>query len=766
MKVSGSNLSASKTRTRFGMFAGVFTPSVLTILGIILFLRTGYVVGLVGTAQAFAIILMAYVISILTSLSLAVIATQMQIKGGGFYYIISRTLGIEFGVALGVTLFLSISIGIAFYAAGLGEIVAQIAGVGEDSVWSRWIAASVIAVLFIFAWVGADWATKLQYVVMACVAASLVAFFAGAYVRFDTALFTQNWSSSDSSTEQFWFAFALFFPAITGFTQGLNMSGDLTNPKRAIPLGTFLAVGASLVIYVAVALLLGGLADQATLLDNYFVMADVAAIGWLISAGVIAATTSSGMASMLGAPRVLQALAQDRVFDILRPFGKGHGADENPRQAVILTAAIALGAVTLGDLNFLAPIITMFFLASYGLLNYATYFVSTAGSPSFRPTFKYFHKFGSLAGALACVGAMLAINPLASFLAGFTIFAIYQYVKHSAVEPQWADSKRAYRFQLVRDLLFEIDGMKEHARDWRPLILVFVKDDETRDHLVSFASCINADSGITSVIHILEGKRPADEDRQPFLAQIRESIKGTGSRAFPLIVGAPDFELGVHMLLQSYGIGPLKPNTILVNWVNSAAWHKALYSAGVRFGYNMILWAGDKAAMAACADPESGHKRIDIWWHGNETSRLALLMGYLMTRTEAWDQAELRVLAHSHNKKPQRTNADLAAYLDEVHIDATVEMLEKITLETITEVSSRSTLVFFPIQVTDGKPENVFKIDLDEFVVRVPNTAFLIAASDFNLDPNPDSDSGPDTDKDVNEDNHAGKDDKPKTKKS
>lgn len=145
---------------------------------------------------------------------------------------------------------------------------------------------------------------------------------------------------------------------------------------------------------------------------------------------------------------------------------------------------------------------------------------------------------------------MLAINPLGSLLAGFTIFAIYQYMKRSAVDPQWADSRRAYRFQRVRDLLFEIDGMREHARDWRPQILVFVKDDETRRHLVSFASCINADSGITSVIHILEGKRPADEDRETILAQIRESIEGTGSRAFPLLVEAPDFELGVHMLLH------------------------------------------------------------------------------------------------------------------------------------------------------------------------------------------------------------------------
>lgn len=749
MKFLQSTPSGKQGRSLFGMFGGVFTPSVLTILGIILFLRTGYVVGLVGTAQALLIIVAANTISVLTSLSLAVISTQMRVKGGGFYYVISRTLGVEFGAALGLTLFLSISIGIAFYAIGLGEIVVQIVGLEDGSGWARWIAAAVIVVLFAVAWVGADWATMLQYVVMVCVVAALIAFFTGAFTAFDSDTMARNWSGGAIDGD-FWFAFAIFFPAITGFTQGLNMSGDLKDPKRAIPLGTFLAVGLSAAIYLATAFLLGASADGEALRSDYFVMEKVAVLGWLIPVGVIAATASSGLASMLGAPRVLQALALDRVFAVLTPFGEGRGADNNPRRAVMLSAVIALGAALLGDLNFLAPVITMFFLASYGLLNYATFYVSDAASPSFRPTFKFSHKYASLAGAIACVGAMLAINPFASLVAAAVIFGVYQYVKRTAVSTRWSDAKRAYRFQRVRELLFEIDTIEEQPRDWRPQILVFSKDAETRSHLLCFASWIEGNSGLTSVVQILTDDDETPKERETTLAAFKQSIEDSQVEAFPLAVEALDFSSGFRMLLQAYGVGPLKANTILINWVDSTLWRRpgdasTTYGAhveqAVRGGFNVVIWAGDDDAFAAAGAPKGEDKRIDIWWLGDDSSELALILGYLMTRTHIWEGAELRVLAQGKSGKRKRTESDLRAFLESVQIEATVETLKTVTLETIAETCSRSTLVFLPIGVAAGEPRTVFDIDLDDFVARIPRGVFVIAGGDIELDPDPDPDS-------------------------
>ncbi|MDY7032484.1 MAG: amino acid permease, partial [Thermodesulfobacteriota bacterium] len=199
-----------------GTFSGVFTPSVLTILGIILFLRLGYVVGNAGLFRALIIIVLANAISILTSFSLAAISTNLKVKRGGDYYLISRTLGVEFGGAIGVVLFLAQSVSIAFYCMGFGEALAGIIP-QSTKVFPQIVAALAVAFLFVFAWIGADWATRFQYVIMACLATSLISFFIGGFVKWDNAILTQNWTPSPSAPD-FWILFAIFFPAVTGFT--------------------------------------------------------------------------------------------------------------------------------------------------------------------------------------------------------------------------------------------------------------------------------------------------------------------------------------------------------------------------------------------------------------------------------------------------------------------------------------------------------------------------------------------------------------------
>ncbi len=383
---------------KLGTFAGVFTPSILTILGIILFLRLGFVVGNAGLVKAFVIIGIASSISILTSLSLAAIATNLQVKGGGDYYLISRTLGVGFGGAIGIVLFLAQSVSIAFYAIGFGEAISAIAGwEGQTSV--QVVAAVAVSGLFVLAWMGADWASRFQYVVMGLLLLALVSFFSGAIGGFDFGILRRS-LSTPAGAEPFWIVFAIFFPAITGFTQGVSMSGDLKDPAKSLPRGTFAAVGISTVVYFAVALLFAASVPLDVLSSDNRAMGGVARIGWLIDAGVVAATLSSAMASFLGAPRILQSLAADKIFRILTPFAKGSGPANNPRRGVVLSLIIAFLIIGIGNLNLIAPIVSMFFLVSYGLLNYATYYETRAASPSFRPRFRYFNKYTSLAGFL------------------------------------------------------------------------------------------------------------------------------------------------------------------------------------------------------------------------------------------------------------------------------------------------------------------------------------------------------------------------------
>ena len=379
----GKDVPGDKTGS-LGTFAGVFTPSILTILGIILFLRLGYVVGSAGLGRALIIIAMANGISVLTSISLSAIATNIKVKGGGDYYLISRTLGPEFGGAIGMVLFLAQSVSIAFYCIGFGEAMTALL---PQSVLTtpRIIALFAISFLFIFAWLGADWATRFQFVVMALLVVALFSFFVGGIATlgvFDNG--SENWKPPTESLD-IWVLFAIFFPAVTGFTQGVSMSGDLKNPGRSLPLGTFMAVGISIIIYFGAAILFAGVLSKEILIQDYNAMKRVARFNFLIDAGVVAATLSSAMASFLGAPRILQSLASDRIFPFLLPFAKGDGPLDNPRRAVLLSAAIAFGTIGLGQLNLIAQVVSMFFLISYGLLNYATFYEARSASPSFRP---------------------------------------------------------------------------------------------------------------------------------------------------------------------------------------------------------------------------------------------------------------------------------------------------------------------------------------------------------------------------------------------
>jgi len=413
-----------------GTFAGVFTPSILTILGIILFLRLGYVVGQAGLARGLIIIALANAISVLTTFSLSAIATNLKVRGGGDYYLISRTLGVEFGGAIGVVLCLAQSVSVGFYCIGFGEAMANILPASSPFL-PQIIAALAVSFLFIFAWLGADWATRFQYVVMGALAAALISFFAGGLAQWDRATLVHNWASTPSG-QSFWILFAIFFPAVTGFTQGVSMSGDLKDPGKSLPLGTFCAVGISILVYFAVAVVFAAALPGEKLSSDYGAMGRVAALGFLVDAGVVAATLSSAMASFLGAPRILQSMARDRIFPFLLAFAQGSGPANNPRRGVLLSAGIAFATIALGNLNVIAPVVSMFFLVSYGLLNYATFYEARAASPSFRPRFRWFDRRLSLVGWLACLGVILAINLAAGAVAVAVLFAIYQYLSRSA----------------------------------------------------------------------------------------------------------------------------------------------------------------------------------------------------------------------------------------------------------------------------------------------------------------------------------------------
>jgi amino acid transporter len=737
-------LAPKAAKGTLGTFAGVFTPSILTILGIILFLRLGYVVGSAGLGRALIIIALANAISFLTSVSLSAIATNLKVKGGGDYYLISRTLGIAFGGAIGVVLFLAQSVSIAFYCIGFGEALSAM--LPEHLLATpQIIAVLAVSFLFIFAWLGADWATRFQYVVMCLLAAALVSFFAGGFATWDTTMLVKNWAPPPGGSG-FWILFAIFFPAVTGFTQGVSMSGDLKDPGKSLPLGTFLAVGLSIIIYFGVAIVFAGAMSNDVLMQDYGAMKRVASVGFLIAAGVIGATLSSAMASFLGAPRILQSLSGDRTFPFLLPFAQGVGPLNNPRRGVLLSTAIAFATISLGKLNLIAPVVSMFFLISYGLLNYATFYEARTASPSFRPRFRWFDLRLSLLGFIVCLGAMLAIDVRSGSVAIAVLFAIYQYLKRTAGPARWADSQRSYHLQHIREHLVAAAAEPEHPRDWRPQLLAFSDDSHRRERLLRFASWIEGGSGLTTAVRILEGEGVKMlKLREEAEAELRMAITEHGLKAFSLVLVAPNLQIGLHTLVQAFGVGPLRANTILLNWPEELP--KGVFGLGelrygrnlrvaFRFGCNIVVLDAKKKQWTNLETLASHERRIDVWWWGDATSRLMLLLAYLMTRTEAWDGAKIRVLAVTNEDRPEQTVEGLAATLKDVRIEAEPVVVYGGPDELVAQ-SAGSALVYLPFRLRGNQVMNCFGGALGEVISALPVVAAVLAAQDIDLDAEP-----------------------------
>jgi len=731
-----------------GTFAGVFTPSILTILGIILFLRLGYVTGSSGLAKALLILAVANLVTIITSQSLAAIATNLKVKGGGDYYLISRTLGYKFGGSIGIVLYLAQSVSVAFYCIGFAEAVSVMLG---TDIHPGIIAALAVSALFVLAWLGADWATKFQYVVMLLLVAALASFYLGGFEKWQQSQFLANWQQPGGSPP-FWIIFAVFFPAVTGFTQGVSMSGDLKDPGKSLPAGTFLAVGVSIIVYLSVMLLFAGALPNSVMMEDYQAMQNVARWGFLIDAGVVAATLSSAMASFMGGPRILQSLAADKIFPVLNIFAHGSGASNNPRRGTLLTAAIAFATISLGQLNLVAQVVSMFFLISYGLLNYATYYEADTGSASFRPRFKYFNKYVSLFGGLLCLGILLALDMENGIVALVIMFAIFLYLKRSARPARWADSSRSHSFSRIRKHLMKMTEVAEHQRDWYPHLLAFTKDRENREKLLCFGDWLCGDTGLMSAVQVV----PAHDSRGLMIKsqvekELQEDISANNLFCYPKAICAEDFSSSIPLILQSYGFGPLHGNTILANWFNQSdsqlpGLERMRYGHNLRTayrqGFNLIVFHCEKSRWEGLVKPDGKREKIDIWWHGEDRSRkLMLMFAYLVARDKLWEKAEIRVLSPEDGAGFGEARISLLQLFDEARIPAEAIVVEDMEPDTILHYSRGSGLVFLPFKITNSRLRDIAGYSLERVLPQLNATAMVKAAEEIDLDAEPEEGS-------------------------
>jgi solute carrier family 12 sodium/potassium/chloride transporter 2 len=463
------------SQKRFGTFEGVFTPSILTIIGVIMYLRLGWVVGTVGLGATLVIILLAHVATITTGLSLSSMTTNVRIGAGGFYSVISRSLGLEAGGAIGFPLYCSQTFSIALYIIGFTEVWIRIFPAHD----TRIIATILLVLLLVLSYIGAKVAMKVQYLIMVIIALSIISFFLG---KGDGGYQITLWSQS--AEFPFWKVFAIFFPAVTGIAAGAAMSGDLREPRRSLPLGILSAVGVGLIIYVSVAFWYAKTADPEQLKSNYTIMMDVALWRWAVIAGIMGATLSSALGSLVGAPRILMALAQDRLVPFPRTLATKSQQGE-PRNAILLTGLLVESSLLLGNLNSIAALLTMFFLITYGTINVAIFIEKATGIPSFRPSFDI-PLFVPLVGSLWCGTIMFLINPLFAAVAIVVIPIIYGMQVKRGLRAPWGDVRSAL-FNAIAEWATKTSArLPHHAKSWKPHIMIPIEEPAYWSSLISF----------------------------------------------------------------------------------------------------------------------------------------------------------------------------------------------------------------------------------------------------------------------------------------
>jgi amino acid transporter len=711
---------------KFGAFGGVFTPSVLTILGVIMFLRFANVVGYAGFKGALIILIAAKMISLITGLSLSSISTNMQVKGGGAYFMISRSLGVEFGGVIAIFFYIAQAIAVTLYVVGFTEAI--FSAFPEISLSFQVVAFIVNVIVFVLVFVGAGWTIKIQYGILAILLLSVISFVIGALKNASPETLQMNMEPAWTGDFNFFIVFAIFFPAVTGIMAGVNMSGDLKEPRKAIPIGTLSAISFTAVIYFAIAYLLAASNSREVLLSDTFVMKDTAWSGALIYAGVFAATLSSALGSMMGAPRILQAFAKDDIISGLQFLGKGSGATNEPRRAIILTFIISSFGIFAGDLNTIAPIITMFFLITYGTVNLACFFEIVSGNPSFRPVFKVWHWSIPLVGALGCFAVMILISPLFAFISIILVTAMYFYILRREIMVSWGDMTSGFAFQRARSALLRLEKEQYHPKNWRPSILTLSGGAWNRSNLAHYACLFSADRGIVSLAQIMTGELEDRYTRRMEAEKLmRKFIRDEELPAFPVVVVDENFTAGLKALLQVHGIGGLKPNTLLLGWTKDPD-NIGVFSTILDLAKNMkrsVVVVRTEQEQETWTLPAGA---INIWWNDATNGPLSLLIGFLIKQNRQWRGKQIRIL------RPVAPKADVANLRNEIshmltlsRIEAEVVVLPcEDPLEAIRDNMQPSSVLFAGF-IPESEEEKI-KVQMEELkkIMTLPGEIMLV----------------------------------------
>jgi len=715
----------TKQIRQFGT-APVFFTAISTILGAILFLRFGFAVGTLGFWGVVLIIFLGHLVTIPTALAISEIATNKRVEGGGEYFIISRSFGLNIGATIGIALFFSQAISVAFYVIAFTEAFEYV----FDLIFNKFGIMLPRQVISIPAMIGlatmiirkgANLGVKALYIVVGILLISLVMFFLG-----DTAhAANTDYSLADSklrNPQSFFLVFAIIFPAFTGMTAGVGLSGDLKKPSKSIPLGTILATFSGMIIYFFVVFKLASSASVEDLLNKQLIMADIAIAGIIVvPLGLAASTISSALGSFMVAPRTLQALALDKALPsnrINRWLSAVNSADGEPTNASKVTAVIALVFVALGNVNAVASIISMFFMVTYGSLCLISFLNHFGASPSYRPTFRS-RWYISLVGFLVSVWVMFKISTTYALLAIVVMTLIYLYVNHyHKYRKGFASIFANALFQLNRDLQVMLQKRRDKVthQEWRPSAICISNKPIHKNTAFQLLNWISYKYGFGTYLHLIEDyySKNTVELAETKLHEIIENISHIDNYVYIDTIISPSYTSAISQAIQIPGVAGMENNMIIFEYdkespdkLKKVIDNFALVNSG-RF---------DICILACSEKPMNMKNGIHVWINSldTENANLMILLSFIILGHPDLKKTEIKIFALCKEENLPSTRSELKNLvilgrlpINENNIKVIIQPEGVSTREIISEKSDKAGLTLIGLReerVKHGKEE-------------------------------------------------------------
>ncbi|KAL1491135.1 hypothetical protein ABEB36_011777 [Hypothenemus hampei] len=605
----GAFSEESSTRT-LGTFAGVFAPVALSMFSALIFLRMGYIVGNAGLLITLFQFGIAYAILVFTVTSVCAISTNGAVEGGGVYFMISRTLGPEFGGSIGTLFFLANMVSSALCISGCVEGLVENFGpsgyfmkdVVHDGRWWQFLYCSILNLInLIICLIGASMFAKTTVFVLGivslCLAITIFTFFYDGTIQVPVPASNTIFSNASNLTytglnyttlksnlfqhygkdytttygEMVTFAtvFGVLFSGVTGIMAGANMSGELKNPAKSIPRGTLSAVIFTLIVYLTMSILCAATSTVELMQNNYLFLAGISVFPPSVAVGLFTATWSAALSNVIGGSRVLEALAKDRIFGILLDFVPKGTWRSNPVIAVLLSALLVELVLLIGSLNLIAQLNSVLFLLSYLAMNVACLGLELAGAPNFRPSFNYFTWYTALIGLLGTLIMMFVINfiyALCSFLMCL-LLVVFLHLFSPAKGADWGSISQALIFHQVRKYLLLLDSRKDHVKFWRPQVLLMINNPRSACPLIDFINDLKK-GGLYVLGHVVRAETNEDEPTLEMNAHWLGLVDHLKVKAFVELTVAPSVREGLMHLVRLSGMGAMKPNTVILGFLD------------------------------------------------------------------------------------------------------------------------------------------------------------------------------------------------------